>query len=287
MQILSIRLQNNWIVTRNNMKKLKIYMYTRGTGSGHLTRVNAVYKGFVRAGIDCDFYASAYRSKYKSYLDPGIILSERDEFPESIDIFICDWLADDFVFDLPQNLAKVWVGLRRLGKIKSTFPNYFYVVAMELGVEGDICIWPIISTWEDELLTKEELHQLLHVPTGKPIGLLCENGAYPKHLDKVFSEKLPSNLKVFCSSNSPFAEGRRDINYYPIAKLFKAADYLVIGGGYNSVHEALSYADMEKTKVNFVGGDDQKARIKNMSKWERGRGSQAHVLAEHIVKLLP
>lgn len=60
----------------------------------------------------------------------------------------------------------------------------------------------------------------------------------------------------------------------------------MIGGGYNSVHEALSYADMEKTKVNFVGGDDQKARIKNMSKWERGRGSQAHVLAEHIVKLL-
>jgi len=277
---------NNDRMANNKTKKLKVYMYTRGAGSGHLTRVNAVYKGFIRASIDCDFYVSAYRSKYRSYLESGTILCEKDEFPKGIDVFICDWLADDFVFNLSRDLAKLWIGLRRLGKIKSTFPDYFHIVAMEPGVEGDVCIWPIVSTWEDELLTREELHQLLHVPIDKPVGLLCENGAYPKHLDKVFNEKLPGNLTVFRSSNSPFAEGRRDIDYYPIARLFKAADYLVIGGGYNSVHEALSYANMEKTKINFVGGDDQKMRIKNMNKWERRRGSQAHVLAEHIVKLL-
>lgn len=262
-------------------------MYTRGTGSGHLSRVNAVYKGFVRAGIECDFYVSAYRSKYRKYLEPGVILCQRNEFPTDIDIFICDWLADEVVFNMSRDLAKLWVGLRRLGKIKSIFPEHFYVIAIEPGVKGDECIWPIISTWEDELLTREELHRLLKVPLNDPIGLLCENGAYSKHLDKVFNEKLPDNVRTFKSSNSPLSDNCRDISYYPVAKLFRATDYLVIGAGYNSTHEAMSYANLENTVINYVGGDDQKLRLAKMKKWEIGRRSQADLLAKRLVELLP
>ena len=99
----------------------------------------------------------------------------------------------------------------------------------------------------------------------------------------MFKKKLPQNARAFKISNSPFAQKKKDLSYYPVAKLFKAADYLVIGGGYNSLHEALSYANMDKTTIVNVGGDDQAIRIKKAKKWITGKGSQAHVLAEHIV----
>ena len=262
---------------------LNIYAYTKGTGSGHLTRINAVYKGFTRAGTKCKFYASAHRSKYLNFLESGIILCNKGEFPKKIDIFICDWRADVFIDGLPKKLAKTWIGLRRLGKIKATFPKYYHIIAIEPDVKGDICIWPIISTWPDELVTKRKLKNILKFEGDKKIGLLCENGAYPKHVDKVFKKKLPQNVCAFRISNSPFVQKKKDLSYYPVAKLFKAADYIVIGAGYNSFHEALSYANMDKTTIINVGGDDQVIRIKKAKKWITGKSSQAHVLAEHII----
>lgn len=266
------------------MKSLTIYAYTKGTGSGHLTRINAIYKGFVRARIKCIFYASANRSKYLSLLEPGISLCSKDEFPKNIDIFICDWRADSFIDSLPKTLAKTWIGLRRLGKIKVTFPKYYHVIAIEPGIKADVCIWPIISTWPDELVTKKKLRHIVVAEPGQRIGLLCENGAYPKHVDRVFTQRLPKGVRSYRTSNSPFAQDKTDLSYYPAARLFRAADYLVIGGGYNSLHEALSYANMDKTTIINVGGDDQALRIKNMKDWETGRGSQACSLANYVVE---
>src|SRR6266404_627286 len=171
------------------MGKLRVLMYTMGMGSGHLTRINAMYKGFARAGIECDFFSSAHRSKYRNYLESGIILSDRENLPEELDLFICDWRSDMFTDKLPRQMAKSWVGLRRLGKIPSTFPDYYHVVAIEPSVKGHTCIWPVISTWPDELLTREELTDLLKVEPGARIGVLCENGAYPKHIAKVFDQE--------------------------------------------------------------------------------------------------
>lgn len=198
------------------------------------------------------------------------------------DILICDWRSDPFINSLPKKLSKTWIGLRRLGKIKSTFPKYFHVIAIEPGVVGDVCVWPIINTWPDELVSRRRLKNILKFKGDNKIGLLCENGAYPKHVNRIFRRKLPENTKVFRISNSPFAENK-DLSYYPVAKLFKAADYLVIGGGYNSFHEALSYADMANTTIINVGGDDQAIRIKNLKKFEQGIGSQAHILAKYII----
>lgn len=262
---------------------LNIYVYTKGTGSGHLTRVNAIYKGFVRSGVKFKFYVSAHRSKYLDFLESGIILCKKGEFPKKIDIFICDWKSDDFTDSLPKNLAKTWIGIRRLGKIKSTFPKKYHVIAIEPDVKGDVCIWPIINTWPNELVTRNELKSILKIKGNNKIGLLCENGAYQKHLDKVFNKKLPKDVLSFKISNSPFSKKRRDLSFYPVARLFKATDYLVIGGGYNSLHEALSYANMNKTQVINVGGDDQSIRIKKSTQWPKSRGSQAHVLAEYII----
>jgi len=267
------------------MKRLKVYAYTKGTGSGHLTRINAVYKGFKRARIACDFYVSAHRSKYLEFLEPGIKLCKKGEFPRGVDIFICDWRSDSFVDSLPKRLAKTWIGLRRLGTMKVTFPSYFHVIAIEPGVKGDATIWPVISTWPDELVTRSRLRKIVGTRAKKKIALLCENGAYPKHVDRVFDKKIPKAYLRVKISNSPFAEGKRDLSYYPAARLFKAADYHVIGGGYNSLHEALSYADKSKISIINVGGDDQALRIKKSAQWERGRGSQAHVLAQYIVGL--
>ncbi|OGG87532.1 hypothetical protein A3B87_02840 [Candidatus Kuenenbacteria bacterium RIFCSPHIGHO2_02_FULL_39_13] len=257
-------------------------MYTKGTGSGHLTRINAVYKGFVRAGIRCDFYASAYRSKYLNFIEPGIIVTKKSDFPKNIDIFICDWRSDDFVDGLSKSIAKTWIGLRRLGKMKSTFPDYFHVIAIEPDVKGDVCIWPIISVWPDELVSRFQFNKILKIKPGSEVALLCENGAYPKHLNKVFNCKLPKKVKSFRCSNSKYSEHVRDLSYYPVAKLFKATDYLVIGGGYNSLHEALSYADLKKTIIVIVGGDDQESRIKKSTNWPKHKGSQAHILAKYI-----
>lgn len=252
-------------------------------GSGHLTRINAVYKGFLRAKISCNFYASASRSKYKDFLEPGIKLCQKEGFPAQIDIFICDWRADKFVDSLPKNMAKLWIGLRRLGAIKSDFPKYYHIIAIEPGVKGEACIWPIISTWRDELLTKKQLAKLLKVKYGRKITLLCENGAYPKHLDAVFNQKVPKEVIAFKCSNSPYSKSRRDFSYYPVAKLFKAADYLVIGGGYNSLHEAHCYSDLSKIAVVNVGGDDQAQRISKIEKWGKKNNSEAEELANYII----
>lgn len=258
-------------------------MYTKGTGSGHITRINAVYKGFIRAGIKCDFYASAYRSKYLDFIEPGIKVTKKTYFPKDIDIFICDWRSDNYIDSLQRSIAKTWIGLRRLGKIKSSFPDFFHVIAIEPGVKGDVCIWPIISVWPDELVTRIRLNKILKVESGVKITLLCENGAYQKHLNKVFGYKLPESTLIFRCSNSKYSENIRDLSYYPIAKLFGATNYLVIGGGYNSVHEALSYADLKRTTIINVGGDDQEFRIRKLKNWEKHKGSQAHILAKYIV----
>ena len=45
----------------------------------------------------------------------------------------------------------------------------------------------------------------------------------------------------------------------------------------------LSIALTRVTNVINVGGDDQAIRIKKSIQWPKGRGSQAHVLAEYII----
>jgi hypothetical protein len=168
--------------------------------------------------------------------------------------------------------------------MKVTFPEFFYVVAIEPDVIGDVCIYPIISTYPDDLKNRQEFNAILGTNDEKPIALLCENGAYPKHVQKIFNEQVEGKYKVLKSSNTSFSETDRNISYYPIAELFQATDYLVIGGGYNSVHEAMCYADLSNTKVINVGGDDQQLRIKKFVKWERKPSSEAHTLAKHLIE---
>lgn len=265
---------------------VSVVMYTRGTGSGHIARINAVYRGFRRAKLPVTFHASAYRSKYLSLLDPGIRRLRREDFPERCDIFICDWSADAFVLGLPRSCARLWVGLKRLGTIPDEFPNYFHVVGIEPNVAADIIIWPIISTWHDDQLSRDEIQNLLNVNDARAIYLLCENGAYPKHLKPVFTFPLQHDGHLFRCSNSPFAGEIADIYYYPIARLFGGIDGLVLGGGYNSVHEALSHAKLEHTTFVRVGGDDQARRMRLSLNWEHGRDSASHELARHLYKLI-
>lgn len=262
------------------MKKIVVFAYTKGMGSGHLTRINAMYKGFLRANIKCDFYACVYRSKYKDLLLSDIKMINKNDFPPEIDIFICDWRADDYIKKLSKSLSKIWIGIRRLGTIKSTFPKHFFVVSIEPGVKGDVCIWPIISTWEDELVNRNKLNKILKISSKTKVVLLCENGAYEKHVDQVFNQKVHKGFKVFKCSNSEYSVKKRHISYYPVAQLFKAADCLILGAGYNSFHEALSYTDLKNVKFVNVGGDDQKIRINKINAWEKGRESQAHLLAK-------
>jgi len=268
------------------MKKIVVFVYTKGMGSGHLTRINAIYKGFVRAKIKCDFYACVYRSKYKDLLSPEIKVTKKNDFPPEIDIFICDWRADDYINKLNPNLSKNWIGIRRLGTIKSTFPKHFFIISIEPEVKGDVCIWPIISTWQDELVDRSELNRVLKVSSKTKVVLLCENGAYEKHIDSVFDQEVQKGFKIFKCSNSEYSVKKRHLNYYPVAKLFKAANRLVLGAGYNSFHEALSYADLKNVRFINVGGDDQKIRIGKIDTWEKGRGSQAHLLAKFLYNRL-
>jgi hypothetical protein len=262
-------------------------MYTSGSGSGHLSRVNAVYKGFQRANIPCTFFVSAHRTKYPFLLNKGIRTCTRPEVLENKwDVFICDWRSDKYVNALPRNLAKLWVGLRRLGTIPSRFPSHFYVFGIEPGVSSQETIWPILATYPDELKSKEHFAKILGLNLSNRIALLCENGCFPKHLPPVLKATIPSGYVAVRCSNSAASVGCRDLNYYPIAELFTAADYLVIGGGYNSVHEALSYADLQFTRMIFVGGDDQRLRLASVSSWEVGRGSKSHELAVRILQLL-
>lgn len=263
-------------------------MYTKGMGSGHLSRVNATYKGFVKAGIDVRFCACVYRSKYKHLLNPNIEVFEKDVFPDNIDVFICDWRSDEYTDNLPTSLAKLWIGLRRLGTIPSDFPLHYHIIAIEPTVKGDALFYPIINTYPDEIKDRQFLLEYLGLQAdNQPIAILGENGAYPKHIETIFEHDLGiDNLLVFKSSNNEIAAKQRNINYYPLAELFKAVDYLVIGGGYNSVHEAMCYANLEKTKIIFVGGDDQKQRIKKVNKWQRKQEPENHKMANYIIQKL-
>ncbi len=267
------------------MNAIRIVMYAFGPGSGHLARINAIYKGFQRARIPCEFFACAPGSKYRSYLFPGIKFCERDDLPFNVDIFICDWRADDFVESLPRQSVRTWIGLRRLGKTKAIFPRHFHVVAIEPAVEGDVSIWPIIVTWPDELLSRDDLADLVGVASKAKTALLCENGAYRRHVSTIFHQPVPENLQIIRCSNSPYSRHERDLDYYPAAKLFRAVDYLVIGAGYNSVHEAMCYADLARTAIVKVGGDDQALRLAKMSKWERRKGPRTDELAVHLMNV--
>lgn len=266
--------------------KIRVLIYTKGIASGHLTRVNAVHKGFVRAGFDVDFFVVAPRSKYLDYLSSGIRVLSRNALPPQVDIFICDWKADDFVESLPKRFSRAWIGLRRMGKINSTFPARFYVVAVEPTVAGDASIWPVVLTWRDELRSREELLALVGAAEEERIALLCENGAYAKHPPVVLNHRVDIDdfVHVRCS-NSPHAAGNRDLDYYPIAQFFAAADHVVVGAGYNSVHEALCYVQPSRLTVLHVGGDDQDGRIRLLDEWRQKcpGDSQAGVLATHIM----
>jgi hypothetical protein len=265
----------------------RVLMYTKGIASGHLTRVNAVHKGFVRAGYDVEFFVVAPRSKYLDHLNSGIRVMSLDALPPPVDILICDWKADDFVESLPASYSTAWIGLRRLGKIKSTFHKRFHIVAVEPTVSGDACIWPILLTWQDELRPRDELLRLVGAAEGDRVALLCENGAYAKHPPIVLDHRIDTGgFKHVRCSNSPHVAGNRDLDYYPIAQFFAAADHVVVGAGYNSVHEALCYVPPSKLTVLLVGGDDQERRMCRLEEWrqECPGDSQAGTLARYIIE---
>ncbi len=267
--------------------RYRVLMYTKGIASGHLTRVNAVHKGFIRAGFDVDFFVVAPRSKYLGYLSPGIRVLMPDTLPSRVDIFICDWKADEFVESLQSSYSTIWIGLRRLGTIKSMFPEHFFVIAIEPTVPGDVTIWPILLTWRNELRPREELLRLVGVGKKQKIALLCENGAYAKHPPVVLDHRVEAeDYKYVRCSNSSYSTRNRDLDYYPIAQFFGAADHIVIGAGYNSVHEALCYVMQSNLTVLYVGGDDQVRRMQLLDKWreESPGDSQAGTLARYIME---
>lgn len=247
---------------------MRVVIYTYGVGAGHLARVNAVVKGFSRTNLSQDISVHAPRTKYRGLLDPQARLVSLDELPKETDIFICDWKVDGFVESLPHNYARLWVGLRRLGRIPSAFPRRFFVVAVEPSVRGDLCIWPVISTWKDELVSEAEFRAITRTESGAKVALLCENGCYEKHPTMVLREDLigDGHIGVRCS-NSPYARRLRDLDYWPIARLFPHAARLVIGGGYNSIHEAICFSSPERLVTIHVGGDDQALRLKKYTDW--------------------
>lgn len=267
-----------------------ILMYTFGTGSGHLMRVNAVLKGFLRTGVDVQFYVVAPRSKYLSYLHPGATLVTAKSLPAHVDIFICDWKADTFVDSIPTEFASLWVGLRRMGRIASRFPRHFLVVAIEPLVGGDMTLWPIISTWRDELVSEEEFRAITGTGPDERVALLCENGSYASHPKAILQAypRIEGMTSLKCS-NSPFSEAYRDIDFAPIARLFARADCIVVGAGYNSIHECLCFSHPLRFTPILVGGDDQRRRLRHYLQWVDlcPGDSQAHVLARHLLDAVP
>lgn len=263
---------------------LRVVMYTYGMGSGHLARVNAVAKGFTRAVSSLDFRVLAPRSKYLHCLDPAAQLERCAGLSRPVDIFVCDWKSDSYVESLPATFAKLWVGLRRMGTIPSRFPRHFMTVAIEPRVRGDVTVWPIISTFRDELASFEEFMEI--TAADGPVTLLCENGAFPSHPQKVFSawERCTEGTVLKCS-NSPHAASSCDLNYWPIARLFPHAHRILVGGGYNSIHECLAYASLDRFAAVRVGGDDQARRIRYYREWadECPGDSEATRLARLLV----
>jgi hypothetical protein len=259
-------------------------MYTHGTGSGHLSRINAVYSGFRRANIPVKFSMFAPRSKYRHLLFPGIRHVNTVSSLIDCDAFICDWGPDSFVDSLSHKAATKKFGLRRLGAIKRRFDASYKVFGIEPGVSCDQMIWPILSTYPDEVLSREQARALLNIIDDRPVVLLCENGSYAKHLRPVFEAPTLPNANVLRCSNAPYAMGQIDVSFNPIARLFKAADQLILGAGYNSVHEALSYADLSQVHFIDVGGDDQNKRLGSLSRWESGRHSRSGELAMAIAR---
>lgn len=247
---------------------MRVLVYTFGIGAGHLSRVNAVVKGFARSAFESAVFVYAPRSKYLAYLDRTATLVAESTLPADVDVLICDWKSDSFIESLPANYARLWIGLRRLGRIPSTFPKRFLTVAVEPGVRGDCLIWPIISTWRDELANRAEFHAITGTSEGSRVALLCENGCYERHPGQVLrSELIGEGLTGVMCSNSPHAKGLRDLDYWPVARLFPHAERIVIGAGYNSIHEAICYSKVNSVVAIHVGGDDQRLRLRKFAEW--------------------
>jgi hypothetical protein len=202
------------------------------------------------------------------------------------DIFICDQAADKAVLSLPADLAKVWIGLRRLGNKPTRFPAYFTKIGIEPMVKASTRVWPILSIWPDELFTPAEVRSLLNVHDDRPIRLVCENGITRKNVDRVFKRSGPFDGHIFYCSSNPASTRNSGFSYYPVAKFFKGVDSLVLGGGYNSVHEAICYADLKTTAFAVAGGDDQRLRLRKFRAWKRKPGSCADELATLMIQLL-
>lgn len=266
---------------------LRVLLYTYGTGSGHLARVNAVCKGLLRAVPSIDLSVVAPRTKYARLVEPRAQLIVPDCVPDSVDVLVCDWKADEYVESFARDYARLYVGLRRLGKIPSRFPDHYRVVSVEPRVRSETAIWPIISTFRDELATVEEFERI--VGTSEPVTLLCENGAYASHPNRVFSwsDQWDDSVVVRCS-NSPHVAESRDLDYWPVARLFPHAHRIVIGAGYNSIHEALAFADLDRVFAIRVGGDDQEQRLRHYRTWadECKRDSASEDLANWILSQL-
>jgi hypothetical protein len=262
-------------------------MYTAGSGSGHLSRVNAVYKGFQRAGIGSEFFVVAPRTRYGRLLADGIVSITPRDMPETVDIFLCDWQADEFVHSLARERAGIWAGLVRLGTIPRRFPPHFYLVGLEPGVRAHVSIWPIIATWPDEILNRDEVCAVLGVDSSCRIALLCENGCFEKHLPPVLDFELsPEMTRIECSNSLHAASRANCRDIYPVAPLFGAIDHLVIGAGYNAVHEVRCYVRTATVELIRVGGDDQAARLARQAQWPARDGSRADELARHLVSIL-
>jgi len=260
---------------------LIIVMYTHGSGSGHLTRINAVYRGLERLGRAFSFHLVAPRSNYLNLRLPGITLVDLSLIPERIDLFICDWRYTEELGALSRDRATRWFALCRLGTIPRRFPDWFDTVAIEPNVRANHLVWPIISTFSDEMLCRSDARKKLGLPDEGQCVFVFENGSYAKHVETVFTEPLPSDAMVVRSSLSRHASGlESNLQCYPIAPYLRAADLIITGAGYNATHELRALAPTVDRRLLAVGGDDQKRRIELEASWPSAQDSAAISLAE-------
>ena len=260
-------------------------MYTHGSGSGHLTRVNAVYRGFLELGLPLLFYLIAPRSKYLAYRSTGIQFVDLQELPEKLDIFICDWRYQEELANLAQERARRWFGLCRLGKIPRRFPTWFSTIAIEPGVRAQHTVWPIISTFRRDLLSREDSRAQLALPQDRQVVFLFENGCYAKHVERVLRTEVPDDVCVYRSTCNPSADSGTNFQQcYPIARYLNAADLIVSGAGYNVVHEVRTLVPHIARQLLVVGGDDQCRRLKLEPTWPERVDSAAPELARFMVQ---
>ncbi len=274
---------------------IRILHWTVGKGTGHIKRVNALWRGFALAGCRVDYYLFAPQSMFLEVLNPHVRVWQ-EGFPDTFDLLIIDQRLDRFPLEFA-GLASTLVQLCKLSTRLDGHPDVLATlkrvsfencaVTRDMDLPYDGCL---IDADPEEVLSESEARDALSELTGLPMsGRLaltqantCEAEAACKFLLRGMGKLLNSYPTVVVNTGHLASlhdrlldealkhPGRKvvllDIN--PMLPYIRAFDHLHIPIGYNTYCESQLFV-RASCSYEAMHPRDQHLRLEELPEVER------------------